>query len=236
VSRNSNEIPNAIEPNRRERKATERRRVILRTAAAVFRDRGYANASMDEIAERLDMAKGNLYYYFKNKQELLFFCQDHSLDRLIANIEAALNLTVGEDEKLQSVIVGHVTCVLDELDGASAHTEVHSLPDDLRDRVIDKRDRYESLVRTLVGNGIEAGVFTPVDPKMATLALLGALNGATKWYRPGGGQSPTEIGENFASLFLDGLRVQRASLTPSKDSRQTPTRPRPSVHPDEWLG
>jgi AcrR family transcriptional regulator len=58
------------EPSRRERKAVERRFAILRAAAGVFRDRGYEGASMDEIAERLDMAKGNLYYYFMNKQEL----------------------------------------------------------------------------------------------------------------------------------------------------------------------
>ncbi|MBK6314487.1 MAG: TetR/AcrR family transcriptional regulator [Blastocatellia bacterium] len=77
-----------VEPSRRERKAVERRLAILRAAAGVFRDRGYASASMDEIAERLDMAKGNLYYYFSNKHELLFFCQDYSLDTLIAGVDA----------------------------------------------------------------------------------------------------------------------------------------------------
>jgi AcrR family transcriptional regulator len=234
MGQNSNPTSSGDDPGRRERKATERRRAILRTAAAVFRDRGYANASMDEIAERLDMAKGNLYYYFKNKQELLFFCQDHSLDRLIANAQEAQTLDMPEDEKLRNVIVGHVVCVLDELDGASAHTEVHSLPEDLRDRVIEKRDRYESLVRSLVGHGIDAGIFMPVDPKMATLALLGALNGATRWYRPDGGQSPTEIGASFASLFLDGLIAQRAAITP-RESQPSAARPRPSGHPDEWL-
>jgi AcrR family transcriptional regulator len=235
VSRNSKESSENGEPGRRERKATERRRAILRAAASVFRDRGYANASMDEIAERLDMAKGNLYYYFKNKQELLFFCQDHSLDRLIANAEEALGLDAPYDERLRRVIVGHVVCVLDELDGASAHTEVHALPADLRDRVIEKRDRYETLVRTIVGQGIAARAFASLDPKMAALALLGALNGATKWYRPGGGQSPAEIGESFATLFLDGLRSPRIAPSPSMETRPNAVRSRPSAHPDEWL-
>jgi AcrR family transcriptional regulator len=198
----------SVEPSRRERKATERRLAILRAAAGVFRDRGYPNASMDEISERLDMAKGNLYYYFKNKQELLFFCQDHSLDRLIASARAAAALDASEDEKLRRVIVDHVVCVLDELDGASAHTELHALPPELRAQIIAKRDRYEALVRALVHAGIRSGAFVEADAKMATLALLGALNGATRWYRPGGGRAPASIGASFAALFLDGLRAR----------------------------
>jgi AcrR family transcriptional regulator len=194
------------EPSRRERKADARRRSILRAAAGVFRDRGYDGASMDEIAERLDMAKGNLYYYFKNKQELLFFCQDHSLDRLVANAETILASAEPEDEKLRRIVVGHVVCVLDELDGASAHTEVHALPDELRAKVIAKRDRYEAVLRRLVQAGVKSGVFAATDAKMATLALLGALNGATRWYRPSGNLAPAAIGERFADLFLDGLR------------------------------
>lgn len=207
----------AAEPSRRERKAVERRLAILRAAAGVFRDRGYGSASMDEIAERLDMAKGNLYYYFSNKHELLFFCQDASLDALVAGVDAIAAADAQPDEKLRRAIVAHVVCVLDELEGASAHTEVHSLPEDLRARIIAKRDVYEARVRGLVESGIAAGALAPVDAKLATLALLGALNASTRWYRPGGQLSPEAIGEQFAALFLDGLRHAR----PSNTSRST---------------
>jgi AcrR family transcriptional regulator len=221
VSRNSNveSIPESGEPSRRERKALERRLAILRAAAGVFRDRGYEGASMDEIAERLDMAKGNLYYYFKNKQELLFFCQDHSLDRLIEAAREIESLAAREDEKLRRLVVEHVVCVLDELDGASAHTEFHVLPDELRARLLAKRDAYESRVRALVAAGIKTGVFASVDAKMATLALLGALNAAPRWYRPGGPRSAEAIGEQFAALFLDGLRDHTSK---SQTPRRTP--------------
>src|SRR4029079_133788 len=141
---------------------------------------------MDEIAERLDMAKGNLYYYFKNKQELLYFCQHHSLDRLVDNAEAIVATADPEDHKLRRIVVGHVVCVLDELDGASAHTEVHALPDELRAKLTGKRDHYESILGALIQDVIVSGVFVATDAKMATLALLGALNGATRWYRPEG--------------------------------------------------
>lgn len=205
----SNGDPKAIEvePSRRERKAVERRLAILRAAAGVFRDRGYGSASMDEIAERLDMAKGNLYYYFSNKHELLFFCQDYSLDTLIAGVDGIAGSDLDVVERVRRAIVSHVVCVLDELDGASAHTEVHALPDELRGRVIAKRDLYEARFRALIEDGISAGAFASVDAKLAALAILGALNASTRWYKPGGELSPQSIGEHFAALFLDGLRI-----------------------------
>lgn len=213
-------VPGGVaEPSRRERKAVERRLAILRTAAGVFRDRGYDSASMDEIAERLDMAKGNLYYYFSNKHELLFFCQDASLDALISGVDSIAALEEEPDEKLRRAVVAHVVCVLDELEGASAHTEVHSLPEDLRGRIIAKRDVYEARVRALVESGIASGALAPVDAKLATLALLGALNAPTRWYRPGGKLSPEAIGEEFASLFLDGLRHARPSIPSTRSTR-----------------
>jgi hypothetical protein len=62
---------------------TERRVEILRAAAACFHRRGYHGASVEEIAKALQMTKGNLYYYFKDKEEILFFCHDYSLDLLL---------------------------------------------------------------------------------------------------------------------------------------------------------
>ena len=64
--------------------ANDRRIEILKSAAAAFRRRGYHGASVDEIASALEMTKGNLYYYFKNKEEILFACHEYSLDKLLA--------------------------------------------------------------------------------------------------------------------------------------------------------
>jgi AcrR family transcriptional regulator len=61
--------------------AQDKRLQILREAAEVFRARGFHRASMEEIADRLGMHKGNLYYYFPSKHDLLYFCQEQALDR-----------------------------------------------------------------------------------------------------------------------------------------------------------
>src|SRR5713226_7282364 len=70
-------------PGRRDAKATSSTRVdILKSAAAAFRRLGYHGATVEQIAAALHMKKGNLYYYFRNKEEILFACHQYSLDRL----------------------------------------------------------------------------------------------------------------------------------------------------------
>ena len=56
---------------------------ILKSAAAAFRRLGYHGATVEQIAAALHMKKGNLYYYFRNKEEILFACHQYSLDRLL---------------------------------------------------------------------------------------------------------------------------------------------------------
>lgn len=185
-----------------------KRRAILRAAAAAFREHGFAATGMREIAEQAELSPANLYYYFKSKDELLFFCQDQALDRLLAAVEEA----AGEraEERLLGVIRAHVRCVLDEVDGASAHVAVDALPLELRQKIASKRDRYERAVRRLVSQGVEAGEFRACDPTLVTRALRGALNWTVQWYRPGGRTSPARVADEYAEYLVRGLTVRNA--------------------------
>src|ERR1039458_7243982 len=74
---------------RRARRRAKTRLEILRAASSVFRRRGYASSGMREIALAADLSPGNLYHYFHSKDEILFFCQDGTLDRLSAALAVA---------------------------------------------------------------------------------------------------------------------------------------------------
>ena len=207
LNRRSNRVGTGRQPDRRARHALAVRQTILRAAAGVFRDRGFAATGMREIAEAADLSPANLYYYFTSKHQLLYFCQDHSVDRMLEATRARNGGGTDPAERLRRVIAAHLTCMLDELDGAAAHTEVDALPPPLRRRIVAKRDRYERAVRRIVAAGVRRGAFVKCDPALVTRAILGALNWTAKWYRPGGPEQPASVAGAFADYLVRGLRA-----------------------------
>jgi AcrR family transcriptional regulator len=195
-------------PGRRYRQFIDRRLEILRSAADAFTRNGFTRATMGEIADKVQMAKGNLYYYFPSKQDLLFFCQDESLGRLIEKATDISKTKGTADEQLRAMIVFHIQTILQELPGSTAHTDFRSLPRPLLQKVIRKRDRYESAYRSVIERGIRQGIFRRCNVKTATWAILGALNWSVQWFSPKGKLSADELGHDFAELFISALKAR----------------------------
>jgi AcrR family transcriptional regulator len=178
---------------------------IMRAAARVFRARGFAAAGMRHIAVAADLSPGNLYHYFRGKEELLFFCQDQSADRLLNALAAARKDRRPLPVRLREMAIAHVLCLVDQVEGSAAHLEVDALPPALRARIVAKRDRYERGVRALVVSGLRAGTLYAADATIATRAFLGALNWTAHWFRPEGSQPPQQIAEHVADYAVRGL-------------------------------
>lgn len=161
---------------------------------------------MREIAEEARLSPGNLYYYFDSKDELLLFCQERTLEHMLAAVDAAKAVGQSSGEQLRAVLRAHVHALLDEMEGATAHLEIDSLPEALRAPMIRKRDRYERALRSLVAQGIARGEFSPCDAALVTRAMLGAVNWTARWFRPDGAQSAGEVADNISAYLVRGLK------------------------------
>jgi AcrR family transcriptional regulator len=160
------------------------------------------------------MAVGNLYYYFKDKEDLLAFVQDSTLTALLGLAGAVKSLRAPADRKLYLQIVGHVVVLNEGTPGSLAHLEVEALGEPRRAQVLARRNEYGQSFRRLLQEGIDTGVFRTVDPKVAAFGILGAVNWTVKWFRSGGGKSAREIGAETAEMLVRGLLAPGVELHP----------------------
>ena len=190
----------------RTRPRAQRKRVeILRAAAAVFRRRGYHGASIDQIARALKMAKGNLYYYFRNKEEILYLCHDYSLGLILKELKDVESSGLPADRQIHRLIVAFVHLFIDVLHGTAWTLEVEAMSAPLLKKVIAKRDRIDKGFRTIIRDGMRSGLFAARDPKLAAFVMFGAINWIPRWYDPAGRATSHEIAQAFADYLVAGL-------------------------------
>lgn len=187
-------------------KAEQTKLAILKSAAAVFRRRGYYGASMGSIARELRMTTPNLYYYFQSKEEILYFCHDYSLDLLLDNLKEVEKSEDAPEEKLRRLIVSFVHMVIDELRGTALTLDLRPLSPARLRRIIAKRDRFDRGMRRIIQRGIDAKAFRATDPKLAAFGILGSLNWIPRWFDPRGPADSEQIAQVFAENLIRGLK------------------------------
>ena len=182
-----------------------RREVILRSVAKFLRSAPLSSVTMEDIAAELGMTKGNLYYYFKDKQDILYQCHMRSVDISLNALEGALSKSRSPRENLRALLINHIRGILDDGFGGVMQTDLeHFLPEQ-RKQYVKRRDMFEHGVRKLIEDGTRAGEFKKVNVKLAGFAILGSINWIPKWFRPTGSLSSTQIAEQMSDYFLDGL-------------------------------
>ena len=185
-------------------KRRRRREEILHSALRAFRDKGYHNTTLADIADQLGVRKTALYHYFPDKESILYACHRESLSELDRLLSEAHRLDSGR-EQLAYAIREHVRVMTDTLEGSPLAFEVTALSPKRQKEIIGARDRYERALRRMIDRGIEQGEFRFVDTKLATFAILGAINWIARWYRPEGSTKSEALGEQFADYLLEGL-------------------------------
>src|SRR6187431_1964703 len=163
------------------------RETILEAAAQVFRQKGFHGASMQDIAEAVNLQKASLYHHVSSKQEILLALLDRALELLLERISAISNQSIPADEKLQQMIRAYLQILAENTDLSAVLLFEHcSLEGKQHARHVPNRDKFETLWRTVLADGVRTKRFVCEDVSIATRAILGITNWTITWYRPNG--------------------------------------------------
>lgn len=184
----------------------ERRDAIMRGLNTVIRARGPGPLRMQDVADHLGLVKGNLYYYFRSKEELIYHAHVKCVQVSLSALERAMASTACPAERLRTLIVEHILAMTQGEYGAVLLEDIDNLTPAHRRKYVALRDEFERGVRELIKAGIAQGDFAKQDARTAGFAILGAINWIPKWYRPDGELSARAIAGRFADMFVRALR------------------------------
>jgi AcrR family transcriptional regulator len=186
------------------------RQQILSTAKNLFIQQGYHGLSMRQIAEALGVSKAALYYYFKDKEELLLAILDSYLDEMEAALQRIQQEQTGAREQIRALVE---LVLLQPADQRAvirlSSQEMAQLSKPSRQAVDQAYHRkFLDRIQSILAEGIRRGELRPVDPTVAAWALLGMMY---PYFYPAHSRDllpPVEVVEHLVSIFLDGVASQ----------------------------
>lgn len=189
----------------KERERQLKREAVLRTAASLFCSRGYNATQMSDVAKELGVTKPTIYYYFKNKEEVLVACFEVGFELIESALRNEGLLPRNGAKRLADVLRAYAKIMTEDFGKCTVRIPTNDLSEPSRRRIDRHRRRFDSRIRSLVVDAIKDGSIAPCDPKIATFTMLGSLNWIAQWHKPEGELEPTEIAEAVVDQLFVGL-------------------------------
>lgn len=185
-----------------------KRQAVLTIGARLFHERGFDRTSLDDIAKALGVTKPSLYYYVKNKDEILFEIISISLEFT----SKAFALAKGQGRTgLDRILIffrEYAVHLHSDFGRCAARVEINALDDKFKDRIVEARKAIDAEVRALVSEGRQDGSIAPLDARWVTFFLFGAFNWIAHWRRSSGPATPEEVADAYVALARKTLSPQ----------------------------
>jgi AcrR family transcriptional regulator len=184
---------------------------IIDAAAAVFAEKGYHGSSTKDIADRLGIRQGSLYYYFASKEAALEEVCQKGVEGYVQGVEDIIASGAQPAEQIRAAVRAHLEPL------RSRYDYVRVFLGD-RDKLAPRSRRkigvgsrlYERRLEEIFAAGVASGAFRrDLDCRLATLALLGMCNSVAAWYRKESGVTLEAIAAAYGGLVMDGVAAKR---------------------------
>jgi AcrR family transcriptional regulator len=200
----------------REQQRETKRNAVLSTAAQLFNEKGFHATSLDDIAARLNVSKPTLYYYVKNKDEILIECVRRGLEMMHQGIEETRAAGGQAIDQLRACMRVYIRIVTEDFGMCVIRISDDELPPERRQELRRLKSGIDQEFRRLVAAGIAEGSLQDGDPKMIAFVIAGALSWIGRWYQPGGEYSAEEIATQCLATLQNGI-LQRPAATKRKN-------------------
>ena len=183
-----------------------KRQAVIAEASKAFGRHGSQNVSLDEIANALNVTKPALYYYFKNKQELVYECHElamHLGDRVLQDAIASENTGFG---RISVFIKNYISLLTDEMGAPAILQDFSGMTVADQKKITLRRRKFDQELRKVLEGGVQDGSIAPCNVKLAVFWFMGAVSSITQWMHIDGSLGSDEVADIFIGFLAHGIR------------------------------
>lgn len=194
----------------RRKKSDLKHQAILEAAAKVFKNKGYARATLSEIGRKAGTYAGSMYYHFASKEELVEEVLNSGttgVAEIVTQAVASLPAAASHRTKIRTAYRAHLHHMLLRDDFIVAYWNIiNQVPPEVRTRHLNKPRDYGNFWRKLISDGVEAGEIRPgVQQTILRFILVGSSIYALDWYSPRGDMDTDDIADAIIDMLFDGV-------------------------------
>jgi AcrR family transcriptional regulator len=182
-----------------------KRMEILHKVAIVFAQDGYHQTSVNNLAERLNVSKPVLYYYAKNKDDLLFQCGEVARNELSEAMQDTSTTKISGMGKVRRFFIKYAEVMCGDFGRCLVLVDRNALSPATAKQDSYHRRKINQAVQKMIADGQKDGSIRPCDPAMTARALFGAFNGIPVWFHQDGSLNARDVAEAYLDLFITGM-------------------------------
>ena len=178
---------------------------MLRAAARCFNLKGFSGTSLKDVADILGLTDAALYYYVRNKEELVYLCYVRAADVGREALQRAIDEGGTGLDTVERYLRYHIEFMVGERGPIAIMSEIPSLKPEHRDEVLELSRAHSAAFEALLEQGVEDGSIAPCDVRMTGNAIMGSLNWIPKWFHGDAAMAENILAE-FPRILNRGLR------------------------------
>ena len=178
---------------------------VLKAAAYCFNQKGYSGTSLKDVADILGLTDAALYYYVRNKEELVYHCYVRAAEVGREAMDRAVDEGSDGFDQVQRYIRYHIEFMVDERGPLAIMSEIPSLNPEHRDEVLEFSRLHSLRFEKLLEKGIEDGSIATCDVRMTGNSIMGSINWIPKWFH-GDEKVARRILAEIPDILVRGLR------------------------------
>jgi AcrR family transcriptional regulator len=178
---------------------------ILKAAASCFNQKGFSGTSLKDVSRHLGLTDAALYYYVKNKEELVYQCYLRAAELGREAMQRGINDGATGLEKAFLYITYHVEIMVGDRGPVAIMSEIPSLKRSHRNEILEVSRRHSTGFEEILESGIRDGSIRDCDIRMTGNAIMGSINWIPKWFH-GNSKMAKQILQEFPEILTNGLK------------------------------